>query len=180
MVSDGRLSLDKTISDYLPELSDRIENADKITLNLLIQHKSGIPNFTDTPNFWAKPTKNYQESLALILDQPAHFSPGEEQEYCNTNYLLINKVMDDVLQEDNFRFKQQRILAPLNLQHTIASLDQVDMGEVMSGYHVGYAEDLKSNEQGMLATAQDVGTFIRALNDGAVFDRQEAAIYASL
>ncbi|WP_431167835.1 serine hydrolase domain-containing protein, partial [Tenacibaculum halocynthiae] len=40
LVSDGRLSLDKTIADYLPELANRIENADKITLRLMIQHRS--------------------------------------------------------------------------------------------------------------------------------------------
>ena len=82
-----RLSLDKTIADYLPELVGRIENADKITLRLMIQHRSGIPNFTDAPNFWAAPTETYEESLALILDKPANFEPGEDYEYCNTNYL---------------------------------------------------------------------------------------------
>ncbi len=44
LVSDERLSLDKTIEDYLPELVGRIENAEEITLRLLIQHRSGIPN----------------------------------------------------------------------------------------------------------------------------------------
>ena len=51
LVSDGRLSLDKTIADYLPELVGRIENADKITLRLMIQHRSGMPNFTGRPGF---------------------------------------------------------------------------------------------------------------------------------
>ncbi|NVJ46809.1 MAG: beta-lactamase family protein, partial [Cytophagia bacterium] len=97
LVSDGRLSLDKTIADYLPELVGRIENAEKITLRLMIQHRSGIPNFTDAPDFWAAPTKTFEESIALILDKPANFEPGEDYEYCNTNYLLINKIMDDEL-----------------------------------------------------------------------------------
>jgi D-alanyl-D-alanine carboxypeptidase len=63
----------------------------------MIQHRSGIPNFTDAPNFWAAPTKTYEESLALIQGKPANFEPGEDYEYCNTNYLLINKIMDDEL-----------------------------------------------------------------------------------
>ena len=57
LVSDGRLSLDKTIADYLPELVGRIEHSDKITLRMMIQHRSGIPNFTDAPNFWATPIR---------------------------------------------------------------------------------------------------------------------------
>lgn len=138
LVSDGRLSLDKTIADYLPDLAGRIENSEKITLRLMIQHRSGIPNFTDTPNFWAAPTETYEESLALILDEPANFEPGEDYEYCNTNYLLVNKIMDDVLGYGNFQFIQEEILIPLNLNHTFGSLNEVNIDDVMSGYHVGY------------------------------------------
>lgn len=180
LVSDGRLSLDKTIADYLPELTGRIENAEKITLRLMIQHRSGIPNFTDSPGFWANPTETYEESLALILDKPANFEPGEDYEYCNTNYLLLNKIMDNVLGYENFQFIQEEILRPLNLDNTFASLKDVDLEDVMSGYHVGHPFDLKADEHGMLATAEDVGTFLRALNDGSLFEQGEQEIYASI
>jgi len=180
LVSDGRLSLDKTIADYLPELVGRIENADKITLRLMIQHRSGIPNFTNAPNFWAAPTETYEESLALILDKAANFEPGGDYEYCNTNYLLINKIMDDVLGYGNFQFIQEEILNRLNLKRTFRSLKDVNMGKVMSGYHIGHPFDLKADEHGMLATAEDVGIFLRALNDGSLFDKGEQEIYSSI
>ena len=180
LVHHGRLSLDKTIADYLPELVGKIENAEKITLRLMIQHRSGIPNFTDAPNFWAAPTETYEESLALILDKPANFEPGEDYEYCNTNYLLINKIMDDALGYPNFQFIKEEILKPLNLNHTFGSLSEVNMDDVMSGYHVGYPYDLKADEHGMLATAEDVGTFLRALNDESLFEQEEQEIYSSI
>lgn len=180
LVSEGRLSLDKTIGDYLPELKGKIENADKITLRLMIQHRSGIPNFTNAPDFWSAPTETYEDSLALILDKPANFEPGEDYEYCNTNYLLINKIMDDVLGYKNFKFIQKEILIPLNLANTFGSLSEVNIDDVMSGYHVGYPHDLKTDEHGMLASAEDVGVFLRALNDGSVFDEGEQEIYASI
>ncbi|MEM6724000.1 MAG: serine hydrolase domain-containing protein [Bacteroidota bacterium] len=180
LVKDGRLSLDKTLADYLPELLGRIEYADEITLRLMIQHKSGIPNFTDTPDFWAAPTQSFEESLALILDQPANFAPGENYEYCNTNYLLINKIMDDALGYSNFQFIREAILIPLQLNHTYPSLTEVSLDAVMSGYHVGHPYDLKEDEHGMLATAEDVGTFLRALNDGSIFEPGEQNIYASI
>lgn len=180
LVRDGRLSLDKTIADYLPELVGRIENAEKITLRLMIQHRSGIPNFIDAPNFWAAPPESYEASLALILDKPANFKPGEDYEYCNTNYLLINKIMDDVLGYNNFQFIQEEILIPLNLNHTFGSFNDVDIENVMSGYHVDYPLDLKENDHGMHATAEDVGTFVRALNDGSVFGPGEQEIYSSI
>ncbi|WP_422359453.1 serine hydrolase domain-containing protein [Reichenbachiella sp.] len=180
LVGDGRLSLDKTIADYLPELVGRIEYADEITLRLLIQHRSGIPNFTDAPNFWGTPPASYEENLALILDQPANFEPDEDYEYCNTNYLLINKIMDNVLGYENFQFKEEKILSPLDLKNTFASLDEVNMDNVMSGYHVGHPYDLKSDSRGMVATAEDVGIFLRALNNGALLTNGEQEIYASL
>lgn len=180
LVSNERLSLDKTIADYLPELIGKIENAEKITLRLMIQHRSGIPNFTNAPNFWSAPTETYEESLALILDKPANFEPGEDYEYCNTNYLLINKIMDDILGYGNFQFIQEKILIPLNLNNTFGSLSEVNIDEVMSGYHVDHPFDLKADEHGMLATAEDVGTFLRALNDGSLFEQGEQEIYSSI
>ncbi len=180
LVSDGRLSLDKTIADYLPELVGRIEHAERITLRLIVQHKSGIPNFTDAPNFWAEPTETYEESLALILDKPASFEPGEDYEYCNTNYLLLNKIMDNILGYENFRFIQEEILIPLNLNNTFPSLSEVNTDDVMSGYHVGHPLDLKTDEHGMLATAEDVGDFLRALNDGSLFEPGEQEIYSTI
>ncbi len=179
LVSDGKLSLDKTIADYLPELAGRIENSDKITLSLMIQHRSGIPNYSDAPNFWETPI-GYEESLALILDKPANFEPGEDYEYCNTNYLLINKIMDDALGYNNFQFVQEKILTPLNLSNTFGSKNDVNMEDVMSGYHVGHPFDLKEDDYGMLATAEDVGTFLRALNDGSLFEPGEQEIYSSI
>ena len=47
----------------------------------------------------------------------------------------------------------------------------------MSGYYVGVEDDFKTNENGMLATTEDVGLFLRALNDGSVFDEGEQEIY---
>ncbi|KYG73808.1 MULTISPECIES: serine hydrolase domain-containing protein [Roseivirga] len=180
LVGEGRLSLDKTLTDYLPKLNGRIEHANQITLRMLIQHRSGIPNFTDTPDFWASPTKSYEESLALIIDQPANFEPGSDYEYCNTNYLLLNKIMDDELGYSNFQFIQEEILNPLGLENTFSSLAAVDIDDVMSGYHEGYPHDLKENDHGMHATAEDVGLFVRALNDGSLFAPGEQEIYESV
>ncbi len=51
----------------------------------------------------------------------------------------------------------------------------------MSGYYVGIEEDLKTEETGlMIATAVDVGTFIKALNDGSVFNEGEQEIYSTI
>lgn len=182
LVRDGKLSLDKTLSDYLPELKGRIEYADKITLRMLVMHRSGIPNFTDTYMYWAAPKETENEQLALILDKPANFKPGEDYEYSNTNYLLLGRIMTRVLGYDKFQYIQNEILNPLNLKHTFGSIHDVNIDDVMSGYYVGYDVDLKTDNIGsILATAEDLSIFIRALNDGSVFrDKKEQEIYTSI
>ncbi|HAD96704.1 MAG TPA: serine hydrolase [Cryomorphaceae bacterium] len=182
LVRSGKLSLDKSLADYLPELKGRIENADKITLRMLVRHRSGIPDYVYTPNYWVHPKENGDEKLALILDLPANFEPDEEYEYCNTNYLLLGKIAHRVLGYGMFQFIQDEILHPLNLNHTYGSIHDVDTNDVMSGYYVGYPADLKAEDAGsLLATADDLGNFIRALNDGSVFkDKTEQEIYSSL
>lgn len=179
---DGRISIDSTLAHYLPELNGRIDNANEITLSMMVQHRSGIPNFTDTPNFWVNPPNSSQKVLELVFDMPASFEPGEDYEYSNTNYLLLARIMDRVLGYAHFQFIQEEILTPLNLNHTYGSIQDVNMDDVMSGYYVGYDADLKTENDGsMLATAEDLGIFIRALNDGSVFkDQQEQEIYSSI
>lgn len=182
LTRDGKLSLDKTLSDYLPELKDRIEYSDKITLRMLVKHRSGIPNFTDTYMYWVAPKETENEQLALVLDKPANFKPDEDYEYSNTNYLLLGRIMNRVLGYNKFEYIQKQILNPLNLKHTFGSIQDVNIDDVMSGYYVGYETDLKTDNVGsMLATAEDLSKFIRALNDGSVFrDKKEQEIYSSI
>jgi CubicO group peptidase (beta-lactamase class C family) len=180
LVKAGRLSLDKTLAEYFPELVGRIENAEKITLRMMVQHRSGIPNFIDHPDYWAKPPKNKQETLEYALDLPADFEPGEDYGYSNTNYMLISDLIDKVVGYNHFQYIKEEILIPLGLKNTFGSLNEVNIDEVMSGYYVGVENDFKSEEQGMLATAEDVGIFLRALNDGSVFNEGEQEIYSSI
>jgi len=177
MVRENRLSFDKTLVDYLPELRGRIENAEDITLRMMIQHRSGIPNFTDNPAYWENEQVNGKNALDFALDLPARFEPDKGYEYSNTNYLLLRRIMDDVLGYSHNEYIKEKILIPLALKNTFFSIAEVDLDDVMSGYYVGYEEDFKAREYGMLATAEDVGIFIRALNDGSVFLEGEQEIY---
>lgn len=182
LASSGKLSLDKMLSEYLPELKNRIENADQITLRMMVQHRSGIPNYTDTYMYWASPKETADENLALVLDLPANFKPGEDYEYSNTNYLLLDRIICRTLGYPTFKYIQKEILTPMNLNHTYGSIRDVNMDDVMSGYYIGYDKDLKADDNGsMLATAEDLGKFVRALNDRVVFkDKKEQEIYSSL
>jgi D-alanyl-D-alanine carboxypeptidase len=180
LVNDKRLFLDKTLADYFPELVGRIENAEKITLRLMVQHRSGIPNYTDYPGYWENPPESREETLELVLDLPTNFEPDEDYGYSNTNYLLLRKLIDKVVGYSRHQYIKEEILIPLELNNTFSSLSEVNIDDVMSGYYVGYEDDLKTEYNGMLATAEDVGIFLRALNDGSVFDEGEQEIYSSI
>jgi D-alanyl-D-alanine carboxypeptidase len=177
LVKEKRLSFDKSLTDYLPELKGRIENADAITLKMMIQHRSGIPNFTDNPAFWENEKENGKNALDFAIDLPASFEPDKGYEYSNTNYLLLRRILDKVLGYNHNDYIKEKILIPLELKNTYFSISEVDLEDVMSGYYVGIEEDFKARDNGMLATAEDVAIFIRALNDGSVFEEGEQEIY---
>ena len=177
LVKENRLSFDKVLTDYLPELKGRIENAEEITLKMMIQHRSGIPNYTDNLEYWLDEQGNGKNALDFALDLPASFKPDKGYEYSNTNYLLLRRIMDKVLGYNHYEYIKEKILKPLNIENTFFSINEVDLDDVMSGYYVGHDEDFKAREYGMLATAEDVGIFLRSLNDGSVFENGEQEIY---
>jgi D-alanyl-D-alanine carboxypeptidase len=185
LVNNQTLSLDDTLASYLPEFVGRIENADQITLRMLLQHRSGIPNFVDDEAFnWASQMDN-TEYLNLVLDETADFKPDDSQSYSNTNYLLIGNIIDIVLGYSHHEYIKKAILTPLGLNQTYSLLSEVDLEKMASGYHHPYETDMMIYDYvmpggSMVATAQDVGIFLRALNDGSLLSTEEQAIYASI
>ena len=177
LAKEKRLLLDAPLTDYLPELKGRIVNSEKITLKMMVQHRSGIPNFTDNPAYWQNEMESDHEALNFALDLPPSFEPDEGYQYSNTNYLLLRNIMDKVLGYSHHQYIKNKILIPLELNNTYFSLNEVNLNNVMSGYYVGYEEDFKAREYGMLASAEDVRIFLRALNDGSVFEDGEEEIY---
>lgn len=176
--ADGKVNLDSSLASYLPELRGRIENADSITLRMMVQHRSGIPNFTDQDGFdWAN---NDLDIDKLIFDKPADFAPGTDYAYSNTNYLLLQRVMTRVLGYSYFTYIQDNILQPLKLNDTYESVKHINNVRLMSGYYVGSTDDFKFLDQGMIATAQNVGIFVKALNDGSLLTEEEMQIYQNL
>lgn len=180
------VSLNDTLADLLPELEGRIENANQITLRMLLQHRSGIPDWIKDPEFpWGKPLTDVNKVLELVLDEPSEFQPDSRYDYSNTNYLLIGKVLDKTLGYGHYQYIRNEILAPLKLSHTFGLLNEVDANEVTSGYDSNYDMDVKmldfvSPGGSMVATAEDVGIFLRALNNGSLLTKEEQVIYSSI
>jgi CubicO group peptidase (beta-lactamase class C family) len=186
LASNENLSLDDTLADYLPDLAGRIEYAHQITLRMMVQHRSGIPNFTDDEAWdWFTSQTDINKALELVLDEPADFEPDARYSYSNTNYLLIGRILDNVLGYSHHQYIEEEIVAPLGLTNTYSLLSQVEYDDVVSGYWYEYDDDLRQLHHvipggSMIATAQDVGLFLRALNDGSLLNDDEQAIYAAI
>lgn len=186
LISSQELSLENTLTQLIPEVSNSIEYADKITLRMMLQHRSGIPEYIYEPGFSdSDPQESYLETASLIYDRPADFKPDKKYSYSNTNYLLIGEILDKTLGYSHHEYIRNEILIPLGLINTYSLYSEVDSNEVMSGYSVGYDLDHKSNEHtrpggSMIASAEDVGRFLRALIDGTLFNAEEQAIYSSV
>ncbi|AIM59267.1 beta-lactamase [Cellulophaga lytica] len=181
LIGQNKLDLNKSLAYYFPELNGKIEYADKITVKMMVQHRSGIPNYTNTPNFWNNPTQNAQEALELIKGLPANFKPNTDYEYSNTNYLLLSLLIEKASKQSKFNYIKQVILDPLGITNTYNSIKDINLDNLMSGYYVGIQKDIKTTNYGsMIATAEDVGIFLRALNNGSLFTGNENEIYASI
>ncbi|MCG8576263.1 MAG: beta-lactamase family protein [Flavobacteriales bacterium] len=186
LINDGTLDKNKSVAEYLPHLADRIENSTDISLRMLIQHRSGIPNFTADSNYpWDEPFATVEETLEFSLDKPADFKPDKRRKYSNTNYLLIGEILNHELGYHHQTYIKSKILIPLNLQNTYGSMSQADTDKMMSGYFEGYEPDIKNNDfvapgGSMVGTAEDVAIFLSALNEGTLLNDNEQSVYNSL
>lgn len=120
-----------------------------------------------------------------MLDKPAVFKPDARYKYSNTNYLLIGRILDKTLGYSHQQYIESEILSPLGLTNTYSLLSQAEREDVASGYWSKYDDDLKDLDfvipgGSMVASAQDVGVFLRALNDGSLLTDDEQAVYSSI
>ena len=109
---------------YLPVKYTRfIKNADKITVRMLLNHTSGIPEYNSHPKYTAyvilNPTKIYkpENALELLKNEEPLFPPGTKYRYTNTNFLLLAMIAD-VITGDHGKYIRQKIFQPLQLTNS--------------------------------------------------------------
>ncbi|WP_200977941.1 serine hydrolase [Echinicola sp. 20G] len=185
LVADGKLLLDKTLAEYIPEISGNIEFADQITLKMVLKHRSGILDYSSQPETAGEKFDDYLSFAARIYGKSAVFRPNKKYGYSNTNYLLIGEIIDRTLAYSHHTYLRDELLRPLGLSNTYNVPGEVELEDVMSGYIKGWEADVKDWEfplpgGSMIATAEDVSIFLRALIDGTLFSPEEQDIYTSV
>jgi D-alanyl-D-alanine carboxypeptidase len=121
LVGEGKLSLDDSVERWLPGL---VPNGRNITIRELMNHTSGIYNFTDDPTLArteiADPTRIWspRELIAVATRHPPLFAPGTGWWYSNTNYVILGLVVEAVTRTPLEQQLRARIFDPLALAST--------------------------------------------------------------
>ncbi|WP_067567796.1 serine hydrolase domain-containing protein [Nocardia acidivorans] len=140
LVAAGKVTLDAPVVDHLPEF----ELDPRITVRMLLQHTSGIFNFTGeyledgtvVPGIawsgkeWVENRfKTYlpQELVRLALSKPPRFEPGTDWSYSNTNFVLVRLLIEKVGGSAYPEQMRRLILDPLGLSGTVAPTTQTEL-----------------------------------------------------
>jgi CubicO group peptidase (beta-lactamase class C family) len=116
-VEKGNLRLTDTIGSYL----DPINNVDgSLTIQQLLAHESGLVEVIGKhiqDIFYAKNDSLYQHDLLTQIEKNNPEMIGK-YEYCNTNYLLLGRIIENLNDQSYFDVLRERIFEPLQMQHT--------------------------------------------------------------
>lgn len=115
----GTLNVTDDITQYLPDFLTRGE---RITIEHLLTHTSGVFNYTDLPDYWRgdliRTDISVEALINLFANRPPRFSPGEDFSYSNSGYVLLGAIIERVSGKSYAEFMRTEIFAPLGLKDT--------------------------------------------------------------
>lgn len=185
-VEEKRLSLNQTIEKYFPG----IKHANKITVSNLLNHRSGIHNFTNDEAYLEYYTvpKTEAEMVAIIASGGSDFKPDSKAEYSNSNYVLLSYILQDAYGKPFEEIFEKEIVQPLNLKNTrFAGRIDISNNDCNSynydGKWVKDAETDMSVPMGagsVISTPSDLCLFATALFTGKIISEESLKIMMTL
>ncbi len=117
LVEEGKISLEDPISKHLADLP-AVWN--RVTIQQLLSHTSGIHDFCEIPNNPCERSGDYTkaEVIKLVAGYPLDFPSGERWEYNNMGYFLLGMLIEKVSGKTYDQFLHERIFAPLEMRDT--------------------------------------------------------------
>lgn len=95
LAEEGKLAVGDLVEKYVPEFDFQ---GRKVTIEHLLHHTSGLPNYTDLGAEWDKTVRTDYSPIdlvkTLVEGKPYLFEPGERWEYCNTGYVLLGAILE--------------------------------------------------------------------------------------
>ncbi|REK77172.1 serine hydrolase domain-containing protein [Paenibacillus paeoniae] len=183
LVEDGQLRFDDPVSDYIPSF----KAYEQMTIRYLLQHRSGLPNFTHVAEYNGNMNKwplQLDQMLALLKDKPLDFTPGDSFSYNNTGYFVLGLIIEKVSGLSFESFIAARILKPLGLNDTGVNNGRSVIPNLASAYSSSGRElapaeyiDMSTvtTAGGMYATAADLLQWDQSLYNNRLISPELAA-----
>ena len=183
---ENKISLSQTLDKYFPE----IENSNKITVENLLNHRSGIHNFTDDPAYMTYNTKaqSAKEMIAIIAKGKSDFAPNSKAAYSNSNYVILSYILEKIYSTPYAKILQTKIITPLGLKNTyFGGKTNLQNNECYSyrqeGKWVKEAETDLSIPMGagaILSTPTDLTIFIQQLFAGKLISDKSLSLMKTI
>jgi D-alanyl-D-alanine carboxypeptidase len=175
LIAEGRLALGDRVQDLLPDLP--IPNGDRLTVEHLLRMRSGLLDFEDHPSLLGNLAAHLRPvSLARVLELalrgPTSFAPGDRFAYCNSNFCLLEVIVERMTGWSLGDELRERVFDPVGLTHTIyPHEDDLSLPEP---YIRGYDRTgdtwrecsgafFGRGDGAIISTAADTARFLRAL-----------------
>jgi CubicO group peptidase (beta-lactamase class C family) len=183
LMEDGRIDVHAPLSRYIPEYPK--EQADGVTVHHLLTHTSGIPGYTELPNFVReimRTTYTREEFMKVFSGLPRQFAPGTAFRYSNSGYFLLGVIIERVTGAPYDQVLRDRLALPFGLnntgyEHNTSLIPRMARGyqRIPNGYERTQALDSSVPfAAGMLySTAGDLLRWTRLLHTGNVFSKKE-------
>ena len=179
LIERGKVSLDDPLSKYADETWLPPSISDRITINQLLTHTSGLGSFEEALR--KAPRDAYREVddyKLLVRGEKPSFEPGTAYQYSDTGMLLLGVVIEKASAENYFSYVRRHIYEPSGMTVTDSySLDE-PVEKLAMGYVPvrdepnGWRENTLSNLMrgcpagGGYSTVGDLFRFARALETG--------------
>lgn len=139
----GQLNLDDTLSTYLPDYP----HGDRITIENLLNHTSGIPNFTSFDDYQQVMRRDLSppEIIDRFKDMDLGFQPGSQYSYSNSNYVLLGHLIEQISGQSYASFLREHVFDPLGMDDSGYDRRATILSHRAEGYNM--------NAQGELVNA---------------------------
>jgi D-alanyl-D-alanine carboxypeptidase len=187
LVSKGALSLNDTIGERLPQLP---EAWSEVTLRQLLNHTSGLPDFSQDPGFRnallasLKKAPPPEELLSFVEDEGLLFEPGSEYHYSNSDNVAVALMVEAATGRTYEAQLQEQVYEPLGLRNTTLPSGPNLKAPYIHGYDNDPPppppEDLSEvvaagwawASGGIVSTPADLNAFVRGYVKGELFNLQ--------
>jgi len=115
-VEDEMLDLNQAIDKWFPTIT----NAKNITVRHLLNHRSGIHNFTNNKDYltWNTQPKTEKEMIEIITKGGSDFKPDTKAEYSNSNFVLLSYILEKTFEKSYSDLVQKHFVKPIGLTNT--------------------------------------------------------------